>query len=257
VTDGTACGAAGICLGGACSAGSSLSPATSCKAILDTMGKLAKDGVYYLDPDGKAGPEPVFQAYCDMTSDGGGWTLVLKVDGTKSNFVYDSALWGNKSGYNIAATAMDFNEAKLPSYWSMPFTQLRVGLRTGFGDTQWLSINYAAKSLFEVIADGLYKTWTPAIGRANWKALVPQSTLQANCNREGFNNLTSVGWAAARIGIIANEQNDCGSPDSRLGIGLGGAPCGLDSSSAAGNGAGCGGDLGNYNIKSFGYVMLR
>ena len=61
----------------------------------------------------------------------------------------------------------------------------------------------------------------------------------------------------ARIGIIANEQNDCGTPDSRLGIGMGGAVCGIDGGSAAGNGSGCGGDLGDYNIKSFGYVLVR
>ena len=63
----------------------------SCKTILETGGSYG-NGVYTIDPDGEGGIAP-FRVYCDMSSDGGGWTLVIASTGNDTKFGNNSLYW--------------------------------------------------------------------------------------------------------------------------------------------------------------------
>ena len=75
-----------------------------------------------------------------------------------------------------------------------------------------------------------------------------------NCNKEGFNVMVTSSNAKARIGIIANEKNDCLSCDSSIGYGTGGS---ADDSNTCGNKAAHFSDNGDRHIKAMGYILVQ
>ncbi|RMX47457.1 hypothetical protein pdam_00002147 [Pocillopora damicornis] len=187
-------------------------------------------GAYYL----KTEQGGVAHTYCHMDvipgCGRGGWTLVMKIDGNEDTFSYHSNYWSNKNLFSeiSGATGFDHEETKMPSYWSNNFTQICLGMRVG-DVTEWLTIDRQASSLHSLIADNNHKP--TSLGRDKWKSLIDESSLQLECNKEGFNvksPTTRNHSALTRIGIISNNEEDCNSCNSRIGIGSGGTRGGMD-----------------------------
>ena len=93
-----------------------------------------------------------------------------------------------------------------------------------------------------------------------------RSSLQRNCNREGFNVYSSNSrYMKVRLGIVGNNENDCTSADSFVGLGAKGGLnyrsswCGTSytNTNVAGNLAQCDADNGNKNSRAMAYILVR
>ena len=186
---------------------------------------------------------------------------------TQRTFHYDSSLWSNKENFNLTGgkTGFDVHETKLPTYWNTSFSKLCLSMKI---DEQhnFVVIDKYADSLYSLIADGHYRA--TSLGRDTWKTLIgSEASLQPNCNKEGFNVVAgSSSHSKARVGIIANENNDCSSCDSRIGFGTGGFPdytqprsqgTRLGYTNTCGNAACCSGDNGDRYIRAMGYILVQ
>ena len=162
----------------------------------------------------------------------------------------------NNQTFNSAGgqTGFDDEETKLPTHWEMPFTKICLGMKIGH-QQKFIPVEKEANSLYSLISDGKYRR--TSLGRNTWKSLIgTQASLQRECNKEGFNVMTSVALSKARIGVIADEQNNCNSCDSRIGFGTGGFP---DDSNTCGNIGldGLRADNENKRIKALGYILIQ
>ncbi|XP_022790339.1 uncharacterized skeletal organic matrix protein 5-like [Stylophora pistillata] len=225
--------------------------ASTCKEAFERHGSMTS-GVYTLTFGLQKIP-----VYCHMGNFGcgdGGWTMAIKIDGSKSTFHYDSHLWSDKNTHNITGgkTGFDLQETKLQTYWNTSFSRVCLGMKIG-NQTNFIVIQKEASSLFSLIADGQYRN--TLLGKNTWKTLIGKNvSLQHLCDKEGFNVHGDTRYSKARIGIIANSENECRSCNSRIGFGTGGLP---EGSNTCGNEANHKSDNGEKHTKAMGYILVQ
>jgi hypothetical protein len=103
--------------------GESYCPAQNCQDILDTRVSAPLDGAYWLTADGGA----AFEARCEMTTNGGGWNLVMNVEPADGNIVnyVNTEFWLDNAEYGDVSQAFT-SDYKSPFAWRFSATNIMV-----------------------------------------------------------------------------------------------------------------------------------
>jgi Fibrinogen beta and gamma chains, C-terminal globular domain len=161
-----------------------------------------------------------YDAYCDMDSDGGGWTLAMRVDGTQTSFRYDAPEWTNNGVVNAGAAGHDFTEAKLLSYSQIPLTNVRLEFpTTAASKGPGIVMNVGSKASLLALVGTSQRVAPPNLAKsADWKALVTGSVFQAKCDAEVVS--LSTDSIRLRLGFITDDDAaTCQLPNSFVGVG--------------------------------------
>lgn len=182
---------------------------------------VAPSGLTMIDPDG-AGGEPPFEAFCENEANGGGWTLIAKVDPASSRLEYDAPVWTATSPMPFGTVDESVGDALLRPYWTVPIRILRVGSDGVFDllrPTAMVSrgVLRAAMDLpSPLVLDATPTTWASLIGGALHPGSPP-------CITSGINVAIPTGAApalAVRIGLVGSAVADCTEPTFWYGLGV-------------------------------------
>jgi len=198
----------------ACSIGSASAPATSCSEFSPMCGADAQ--LVWLRRN-----NATYQTVC-----AGGFALAATVDGASDVFRFDSNLWTSSDPLAPSSlTVADFLSSNAKTLAFSDTNAAFIVLANSAAGSELILASGAAAPLSTLFAGGFTEVRLALGAGSNardWWPLVPLSPNGwASCNYAGINNGLR---GPLRLGIVLNNENDCGSPDVWIGVGMAGWP---------------------------------
>ena len=206
--------------------GSTSATAAPSAQYIKDITSTATSGYYWIS----LGGTPT-QVWCDMSSSTA-WMLVMRASSGGTAFHYDSAYWTNgATGLNDTSNPLTNTDIKNGALWnSFPVNSLRL---TGSTNVSSYTANPLTFSTFNTTSSGIFtagsNTWDAQIGYSraewlNWAVVACGNSVsnfdsQPNCNVTAISNTGSGPYARIRLGWTGNNENDCATNDSWVGIG--------------------------------------
>merc|ERR1711988_36516 len=174
--------------------------------------------------------------------------LAMVINGGTNTFNYNSALWTNGRVGNFG------HGNKKTGWFNKRARTIRLVMRYGRNTRSVTWRHNTNLSLTLLFKGGFRRT---GINIHSWRHLGGNNVFgyQNHCNHQGFNAIARGGnfqKTDIRFGIVMNQENNCGTPDSSIGIGM------KDAGVTAGGNCRCCNNGGHCGIKkAWAYVYVK
>jgi len=213
-----------------CQASGAWTSATGCSAVATSctdhlLAGSTSSGLYTICPDGITN----ILVYCDQSSSGGGWTQVMSIISSSTNYGYNGAVWTNSDDTTGGVPQPSTNaDVVSRAFYKMTGTNTRLCM-TKYDDGTWSCTNfYHSSATPRALANGGAITSSQATGGllpSSLQAVTPRGQFAGACwHRLGWNHGVS-SHGGLRLGFTAdNDSSD--SIDSLIGVGMTGSSYG-------------------------------
>ena len=199
---GNACTNSLPCIGGLCGQPS------SCAAILKAN-PSAGDNTYMIDPDGPGG-NAAFNVWCNMTSQGGGWTLVAGIVPTDGNNVdwFNTNYWTGVAEFGTYSAHFS-GDYKSPAATLMSGTQIMIQIASSsaanstIGERGWALTSSATFTSYFSLPANTTITTSSLFTNAN-SVFAQEPLLKFGVNLVA-NRIDNPNGDATRLGVTARQ----------------------------------------------------